>query len=97
MYTYGRVCFVHLPSHQHNKLFAQSVRCAFTGYNISIKGYVCYDPCSNRFHKSHHVVFFENQYLFPTHVAYVPDIHVFPYFDDSPSTPKRFNPGFVYK
>jgi hypothetical protein len=69
----------------------------FYGLYISHEGYVCYDPCSNRFHKSHHVVFYENQYLFPTHVAYVPDIHVFPYFDDSPSTPERFNPGFVYK
>jgi hypothetical protein len=88
MYTYGRVCFVHLPSHQHNKLFAQSVRCAFMGYNISIKGYVCNDPCSNRFHISRHVVLFENQHFFSAHVASMLEIPVLPYFDDLPSTPE---------
>jgi hypothetical protein len=96
MYTFGRVCFVHLPSHQHNKLFAQSVRCAFMGYNISIKGYVCYDPCSNRFHISRHVLF-ENQHFFSAHVASMPKIPVLPYFDDLPSTPEWFKPGFVYE
>ena len=55
MHTFGCVCFVHLPSHERHKLSAQSVKCAFMGYSISHKGYVCYDPCSNQFRISRHV------------------------------------------
>ena len=49
IHTFGCVCFVHFPSHERHKLSAQSVKCAFMGYSISHKGYVCYDPCSNKF------------------------------------------------
>ena len=56
MHTFGCVCFVHLPLHERHKLSAQSVKCAFMGYSISHKGYVCYDPCSNQFRISRHVV-----------------------------------------
>lgn len=87
MYTFGCVCFVHLSSHQCNKLSAQSVRCAFMGYIISIKGYVCYDPCSNRFRISLDVVLFENQHFFSAQVVSVPEISILPYFDDLSSTP----------
>ena len=69
MHTFGCVCFVHLLSHERHKLSVQSVKCAFMGYSISHKGYVCYDPCSNKFRISHHVVFIENQSFFFTHVA----------------------------
>ncbi|KAJ0046336.1 hypothetical protein Pint_05309 [Pistacia integerrima] len=85
MHTFGCVCFVHLPSHERNKLFAQSVRCAFMGYSTSHKGYVCYDPCFNRFRISCHVVFFENQSFFPSHDKSLPEIHILPHFDDLPS------------
>jgi hypothetical protein len=47
--TFGCVCFVHLPLHKRHKLSAQSVKCAFMGYSISHKGYVSYDPCSNKY------------------------------------------------
>ena len=69
IHTFGCIYFVHLPSHERHKLYAQYVKCAFMGYSISHKGYVCYDPCSNKFRISHHVVFFENQSLFSTHVV----------------------------
>jgi len=41
---FSYVCFVHLPFHERYKLSAQSVRCAFLGYNLCQKGFVCYDP-----------------------------------------------------
>ena len=67
------------------------------GYSISYKGYVCYDLCSNKFHISRHVVFFENQSFFSTHVSSLPEIHVLPSFDELNSTPERFKPGIVYE
>ena len=67
------------------------------GYNISHKDYVCYDPCSNKFRISRHIVFFENQSFFSTHVASLPKINVFPNFDELNSTPERFKPGIVYE
>ena len=83
MHTFGCVCFVHFPSHERHKLSAQSVKYKFMGYSISHKGYVCYDLCSNKFRISRHVVFFENQSFFSTHVASLPEIHVLPNFNDS--------------
>ena len=32
LYIFGCVCFVHLPTHERNKLTAQSVKFAFLGY-----------------------------------------------------------------
>jgi len=46
MHTFRRVYFVHLSSHERNKMFAQFLRCAFMGYIIFHKSYACYDPCS---------------------------------------------------
>lgn len=65
--TFGCVCFVHLPTHERHKLTAQSIKCAFLGYAIPQKGYVCYDPHARRIRVSRNVVFFENQYFFPSH------------------------------
>ena len=97
MHTFGCVCFVHLPPHERHKLSAQSVKHAFMGYSISHKGYVCYDPCSNRFRISRHVIFFENQFFFSTHVESSPKSHVLLCFDEVSTTFERFKPGFVYK
>ena len=97
MHTFGCICFVHFPSHERHKLSTQSVKCAFMGYSISHKGYVCYDPCSNKFRISRHVVFFENQSFFSAHVEPLPKIHVLPNFDELNSTPEIFKPGIVYE
>jgi len=94
--TFGCVCFVHLPPHERTKLSAQSVKCAFMGYSISHKGYVCYDSCANKFRISRNVVFFENQYFFPTHVDSLAERSFLPCFDDLPPLPDRFKPGLMY-
>jgi hypothetical protein len=66
------------------------------GYSISHKGYVCYDPCSNKFHISRNVVFFENQCFFSIHVESLHEISILPCFDELSPLPKRFKPGIVY-
>lgn len=63
--TFGCVCFVHLPPHERYKLSAQSIRCAFLGYNVCQKGFVCYDPILHCTHISRNVIFFEDQHFFP--------------------------------
>ena len=65
------------------------------GYSISHKGYVCYDPCSNKFRLSRNVVFFENQCFFSTHES-LPKISILPYFDELPPLPERFKPEMAY-
>ena len=82
MHTFGCVCFVHFPPCERHKLSAQSVRCAFMGYSPSHKGYVFYDPCSNRFRISRHVVFFENQSFFPSPDVSLPTTPILPHFVD---------------
>lgn len=102
LHTFGCVCFVHLPPHERHKLSAQSVKCAFMGYNVSHKGYVCYDPCLNRFRIIRNVVFFENQFFFSTQTESSaisprsPEPLLLPHFDEITNTSKRFKPGFVY-
>ena len=66
------------------------------GYSISHKGYVCYDPCSNKICISRNVVFFENQCFFSTHVESLPEISILPYFDELSPPPKWFKLGMVY-
>ena len=46
--VFGCVCFVYLPPHERHKLYVQSVRCAFLGYNVCQKGFVCYDTKLHR-------------------------------------------------
>ena len=96
--TFGCVCFVHLLSHERHKLTAQSIKCVFLGYAIPHKGYVCYDPHASRIRVSRNVIFFENQYFFPSHVqlssAYV---SLLPIFSKSPTIVEWFKPGFVYE
>jgi hypothetical protein len=58
LHTFGCVCFVHLPPHERHKLGAQSARCAFLGYSIAQKGFICYDGVANRFRISRNVIFF---------------------------------------
>ena len=96
--TFGCVCFVHLPPHERHKLIAQSVKCVFLGYVIPHKGYVCYDPHASRIRVSRNVIFFENQYFFPSHVQLSSaSVSLLPIFSESPPVVERFKPGFVYE
>ncbi|RVW64327.1 Retrovirus-related Pol polyprotein from transposon RE1 [Vitis vinifera] len=96
--TFGCVCFVHLPTHEQHKLTAQFVKCAFLGYTIPHKGYVCCDPHAHRIRVSRNVIFFENQYFFPSHVE-LPSasVSLLPSFSESLTILERFKPGFVYE
>ena len=97
LHTFGCVCFVHLPCHERHKLFAQSFKCAFIGYNTNHKGFVCYDPGSKRIPISRNVIFLENQYFFPTHDSSSPEVAILPNFDDISTASQCFKPGFVYQ
>lgn len=65
LHTFGCVCFMHPSPPHRNKLSAQSIHCAFLGYSVNQKGYLCFDLHTNRVHISRNVVFFENQCFFP--------------------------------
>ena len=96
--TFGCVCFVHLPSHERHKLTAQSIKCVFLGYAIPHKGYVCYDPHASCIRVSRNVIFFENQYFFPSHVQLSSaSVSLLPIFSESPTIVELFKPGFVYE
>ena len=92
---------MHLPPPNRNKLSAQSIRCAFLGYSVTQKGYLCYDPNSNRVRVSRNVIFFENQWFFPMSSSLESSIAFLPSFDDTFSAPstqiERFQPGMVYQ
>jgi hypothetical protein len=59
--VFGCVCFIPLLSHERNKLEPWSQLCCFLGYDISQKGFCCYDPISHRLRISCHVEFWEHQ------------------------------------
>ena len=82
LHTFGCVCFMHLSPPYRNKLSAQSTRCAFLGYSVNQKGYVCFDPQTRKSHVSRNVVFLENQYFFPMSST-TPNSHVLlPFFTE---------------
>jgi transposase InsO family protein len=64
LHTFGYVCFIHLPSHERNKLTAQPARCAFMGYSTGQRGFLCYDVVTNHLRMSRNVIFFEHEYYF---------------------------------
>ncbi|XP_060185890.1 uncharacterized protein LOC132615322 [Lycium barbarum] len=75
----------------------ESIKCAFMDRSTSQKGFICYDPSSNKFRVSRNVVFFENQYFFPIHVESSSVSPPLPTFEDLSPFSKRFKSGFVYE
>jgi len=53
-------CFVLKPHVERTKLLAKSAFCVFLRYGLSQKGYLCFDPVSQKLYVSHHVVFLEH-------------------------------------
>lgn len=96
LHVFGCICFVHLPHVERHKLDVQTVQCAFLGYSNSHKGFVCYDADANRPRISYNVIFFENQYFFPSGPDSVSSSSLLPSFDDKSSFTSRFKPGLVY-
>jgi hypothetical protein len=97
LHIFGCVCFVHLPAHERNKLTAQSVKCAFLGYAVTQKGFLCYDPHARRTHVSRNVIIFLNQPFFRTHqTSEFPSLSVLPHFPESPTPIQKFTLGYVY-
>ncbi|KAL3523634.1 hypothetical protein ACH5RR_016468 [Cinchona calisaya] len=96
--TFGCVCFVHLPAHERTKLTPQSVQCAFLGYSVYQKGFLCYDPHLNRIRISRNVTFFENQYFFANHHDPVSSsFSVLPLFTNSSVDSVPSKPLLVYQ
>lgn len=97
LWTFGCVCYVHLPPHERTKLTAQSVRCAFLGYSVHQKGFLCYDSNLRRIRVSRNVIFIENQYFFSTHYDYPSSpFFVLPLFTNSSTDKITSKPLLVY-
>ncbi|CAL1362537.1 unnamed protein product [Linum trigynum] len=58
--VFGSLCFVLLPRRERTKLSSKTARCVFLGYSDVHKGYLCFDPHSQRMRIATTVVFFEN-------------------------------------
>lgn len=43
LHVFGYVCFVH-PPHERSKLSCRAVVCAFVGYIVVFKWFLCFDP-----------------------------------------------------
>lgn len=65
------MCYVYVTGTPHEKLDPRAVRCVFTGYPTSQKGYKCFDP----FTKTVDVTFFEKKPYFhdPSHQQEEPE------------------------
>ena len=97
--TFGCVCYVHLPPQERTKLTAQSVKCAFLGYSVHQKGFLCYDPNLHRIRVSRNVIFQENTYFFATNQDNHPSMSksVLPLFPNSSEGEQTRQPLSVYQ
>ena len=58
--VFGCACFVFLPPHKRTKLQPHTCLCYFLGYDVSQKGFRCYDPISHCLLVSRYVEFWEH-------------------------------------
>ncbi|KAI5347614.1 hypothetical protein L3X38_000501 [Prunus dulcis] len=57
--VFGCVAYVHVYSHQQNKLDHCALRCVFIGYSSTQKGHKCYHPPTQKVHVTLEVTFHE--------------------------------------
>ena len=57
---FGCTCFVLRPHVECSKLSSRSIICIFLGYGEGNKGYRCFDPITQKFYVSRHVVFLKH-------------------------------------
>ncbi|CAL8998283.1 unnamed protein product [Prunus brigantina] len=62
--VFGCVTFVHLYTHQRNKLEPRALKCVFIGYAQHQKGYRCYHPPTQKLYITMDVVFREEEMYF---------------------------------
>lgn len=61
---FGCVSFVHIHSQERGKLDPRALKCIFTGYSSTQKGYKCYHPPTKKFFVSRDVTFSEKDAYF---------------------------------
>ncbi|CAL8151232.1 unnamed protein product [Prunus armeniaca] len=62
--VFGCVTFVHLYTHQRNKLEPRALKCVFIGYAQHQKGYRCFHPPTQKLYITMDVVFREEEMYF---------------------------------
>ena len=61
---FGCVVYVHLPSRVRTKFEPRAFKCVFLGYDITQKGYRCYDPLHNKLYTTMDCDFFEQSFYY---------------------------------
>lgn len=61
---FGCTAFVHVHSHNRNKLDKRALRCILIGYSTNKKGYKCFSPDTKKTYHTMDVTFFENKPFF---------------------------------
>ena len=62
--VFGCICYVHIPRQFRDKLDIKGRKCVFIGYASFQKGYICFEPDSNKVYTSKDVIFVENEFFF---------------------------------
>jgi hypothetical protein len=70
--TFGCLCYPLLCPYNSHKLQPRLVECVFLGYPTNAKGYLCYDPKSQKYYTSRHVLFTESIFPFTQQTSTTP-------------------------